>query len=303
MGPLFLTGASGFLGRRLLAALASLDIELTCLARSPGALTPLLTGRPRWRTASGDLATLAHDSASLVGARSIIHLAALTGKASGAQFVDANVEGTRALIAAARSAGVRRLIFVSSIAASFADRRYYPYAESKRAAEALVRESGLDIVILRPTMIFGAGSPVFTGLARLAAGPAAIALGGGRVRVQPIHVDDVVRLLLALAAEEDLGGRILEAGGPEVLSMRELLVRIRRQLKGVAGPVLSLPLEPLRTLLGLIEPVALPVLPLTAGQLASFANDSVASPDPWISQRMKGFRTVDQMLAEGGARG
>ena len=303
MGPLFVTGATGFLGRRLIAALAPLDVELTCLVRTPGALTPQLTGRPRWRAAVGDLAGLALDSVPLGGARTIIHLAALTGRASGGQFFEANVAGTRALISAARSAGVTRLVFVSSIAASFPDRRFYPYAESKCAAEALVRESGLDTVILRPTMIFGPGSPVFNGLAKLAAGPAALALGGGRARVQPIHADDVVRLLLALATMERLGGRILEAGGPEILSMRELLVRIRRQLKGVTGPVLSLPLEPLRTLLGLIEPLALPVLPLTAGQLASFANDSVASPDPWIREHMQGFRTVDQMLAEGGAGG
>ena len=48
---------------------------------------------------------------------------------------------------------------------------------------------------------------------------------------------------------------------------------------------------------------ALPLLPLTAGQLASFANDSVATPDPWVAARAGAFRTVDQMLAEGGASG
>jgi len=300
MGPLFLTGASGFVGRQLLTALAARPGNLTCLARNPESLAALLAGRPGWRAVAGDLAALARDPAPLSGARTIVHLAARTGKASAAEFNAANVEGTSALLAAARSAGVQRLIFVSSIAAAFPDRRYYPYAESKRAAEALVRESGLDIAILRPTMIFGAGSPVFTGLAKLAAGPAAIALGGGHVRVQPIHVDDIVSLILALAAEAQLGGRVLEAGGPETLTMRELLSRIRQRVRGVPGPILPLPLEPLRTLLGLIEPVALPLLPLTAGQLASFANDSVATPDPWVGARATGFHSVDQMLAEGG---
>ncbi len=303
MGPLFLTGASGFVGRRLLAALGGSRLDLTCLARDPAALTPLLAGHSRWRATTGDLAALARDSAPLAGARTIVHLAALTGKASAAAFAAANIEGTRALIAGARSAGVSRLIFVSSIAAAFTDRRFYHYADSKRAAEALVRESGLDIAILRPTMILGAGSPVYTGLAKLAGAPAAVALGGGRVRVQPIHVDDVVALLVALMAEPQLSGRVLEAGGPEIVTMRDLLVRIRQRVRGRPGPVLPLPLEPLRTLLGLVEPLALPVLPLTAGQLASFANDSLATPDPWVAARAGGFRTVDQMLAEGGAGG
>jgi nucleoside-diphosphate-sugar epimerase len=86
-----------------------------------------------------DLAEPATYRDALTGAQTVVHVAATTGKARPAVYERNNVQATRALLEASAAAGVARFVFISSIAAAFPDRRYYPYAESKIAAEAAVR--------------------------------------------------------------------------------------------------------------------------------------------------------------------
>ena len=296
-GPMLLTGGSGFVGRRLLASLRGAELDLRCLVRDADHLAAVEPPEPTWRYAPGRLEDPSSYRAALEGVRTVLHLAATTGKAPRAEHFAVNREATRALLEAARAAGVARFVFVSSIAAGFVDRRHYHYAEAKRAAERAVAESGLDVAILRPTMIFGPRSPLARGIARLAALPIGIRFGPGDVLVQPIHVDDVVAAIRALAAREPLGGLVVEAGGPEQLSLRELLVRLRERVRGRRGPFLAIPVGPTRAALALLEPALLPLLPLTAGQLAGFVNPGVAAPAP-PGVIPAPIRTLETMLAE-----
>jgi nucleoside-diphosphate-sugar epimerase len=200
-------------------------------------------------------------------------------------------------VEAARAAGVPRFIFVSSIAAGFPDRRGYPYAASKSEAEQIVLAAGLDTLVIRPTMVLGPGSPVLTGLRRLAGAPLGIVFGSGRVPVQPIHRDDLVDLLLGALSLDPLGGRTIEVGGPETIDLIDLLRRIRRVRTAGAGPMLHLPLGPTRALLSVLEPALFSLLPFTAGQLASFANPGVARADPLTPQMHRAGRGIDEMLS------
>lgn len=272
---LFVTGAGGFVGRRFLSALVRLGRPVIALDRS-GALAAHVP--PGATVCRGDLLTPASYVDVLRGCDTVVHLAAATGKASAADHHRVNVEGTAALVAACRQAGVERLLFVSSIAVTFTDRAGYHYAEAKAAAEQAVSQSGLRTVIVRPTMIFGTGSPVEAGLAKLALLPAIIAPGGGRARVQPVHVDDLAACLVEVIEHDRFAGETLEVGGPDVLSVVELLQAIRVSRGGAPGPVLRLPLALLRVPALVAERAGLgAVLPVTAGQLASFANDSTAT--------------------------
>jgi NADH dehydrogenase len=281
MGPLFLTGATGFVGRRLLERLSSAaPSDIRCLTRHPDRLPPGRSGAARLVPVIGDLAAPGPWADRLTGVETVLHLGALTGKARPGAFEAVNHLATRQLLERASASGVKRFIFVSSIAAGFTDQRHYPYAHSKARAEDAVRASGLDTLIVRPTMVLGPGSAVLTGLRRLATAPAAIVFGGGRLAVQPIHVDDLADLLIAALALTPLGGRTIEAGGPEVLELNGLIRRIRVAAAGKPGPMLHLPLAPARALLAAVEPLAFSLLPFTAGQLASFANDGTARPDP-----------------------
>jgi nucleoside-diphosphate-sugar epimerase len=304
MASLFLTGASGFVGRTLLGTLSSNAFEsVTCLTRDPVHLARAVPPRPNWSYARGDLTAPAAWERRPAAGDVVLHLAAATGKEPAARFRAVNSEGTATLVAECRKAGIGRLILVSSIATRFADRRYYPYATTKLEAEDLVRQSGLEFAIVRPTMVFGAGSPVLAGLAKMARGPVALVFGSGKVRVQPIAARDLARVVFAIATRPTLAGAEIDVGGPDILTMEELIRRIRSVFRGRPGPLVHLPLGMVRFTLNLLEPLLLPVLPLSAGQLASFANDGVAVPHPWVLPLLPSMQSVDAMLREAASGG
>lgn len=282
MSVIVVTGASGFLGRRVVERLAARGDRVVGVARR--AKPADLPSGVDW--VSADLGNPGASEAALAkalgGADVVLHLAAVTGKARPAEYRRGNIEATEALLRAAERAGVGRFVFVSSIAVSFADRRHYPYSDSKAAAEAIVRSSSLKTTIVRPTMILGAGSPIQESLEKLARLPVAPMFGDGKAMVNPIEVDDVAALLVALAHEPDAAGAVIEVGGPAAYPMSELFARLRA--KGGAPKFIHLPLKPLRELLALVEGPLLPLMPLTAGQLASFANDGVAKPSPLVDR-------------------
>ena len=282
MSTIVVTGAAGLVGRNLVRELHQAGHRVVAIARS--ARPDTWPEGSKWVRA--DLAEPAGYRDALAGAHAVVHVAATTGKARPAVYERNNVQATRALLQASAAAGVARFVFISSIAAAFADRRYYPYADSKVAAEAVVQASPLTTLIVRPTMILGEGSPVQASLARLVRLPLIPMFGDGKVLVQPIDVADLVRLLVGLVkGPAPPSGTVLEVGGPETYSMVELVRRLRRAA-GIEGKArfIHLPIGLLRAGLALVEGLLLPVLPFTAGQLASFANDSKATPNPLVQR-------------------
>ena len=152
---IFVTGGSGFVGRRLLKALPALGRPIYALQRV--AVRDEIRGV---QPVIGDLLEPRTYAPALSQCRTVLHLAASTGRAAAAEHMRANAEGTARLVGAAKDAGVTEFLFVSSIAAAFPDTRGYPYAIAKRAAEESVRASGLPFLIVRPTMILGPGASV-----------------------------------------------------------------------------------------------------------------------------------------------
>jgi nucleoside-diphosphate-sugar epimerase len=228
-------------------------------------------------------------------------LAAVTGKQAPGEYFKVNRDGTKALLAEAGRARVRRFIFVSTIAAKFKDQRHYYYAQSKLQAEGLVRASTLRWTIVRPTMILGKDSALLGGLSKLATLPIIPVFGDGRIRVQPVDVEDLAGILVAMLDDEKLDSekldsRIIEIGGPEVVSMESLMQSMRKSRMGTKGKVVRVPVGPVAACLGLLEPLLRPILPITAGQLASFRNEGIADPDSWVAQRQPAMKTIEEML-------
>jgi len=281
MSPIVVTGAGGFVGGRLVRRLCADGETVVGIGRGPEPAD--WPAAARWIRA--DLADANAYEAVLSDARCVVHLAAVTGKARREAYRRGNVEATRTLLGACARAGVRRFVFVSSIAAKFTDRRHYHYAESKIAAETLVREAQLETVIVRPTMILGPGSPIEASLARLARLPLSPMFGDGRRLVQPVDVDDVVEALAALTRAEKLKSDLIELGGSETYDLRELYSRLRGAHGGRGAPrFIHAPLAFSRWMLAALEAPLLPLLPLTAGQLATFANDGTATPNPALER-------------------
>jgi NADH dehydrogenase len=294
MQRLFVTGGNGFLGTRLVAELTARGAQVICLSR--GTPTVSTAGSCTWVPA--DLRQPESYAHALSGADAVIHLAAATGTAPARVHQEVNARGTADLVRATVGAGVSRFLFVSSIAAGFGDVRRYPYAQAKLAGEEAVRRSGLRHVILRPTIVLGPGAPVLAGLRRLARLPLVPLFGGGKARVQPIHVQDLATRIAGVVEDDWFNGETLEVGGPEVVTMRELLQEIGRLDRGRTPIMLPLPVGLPSALLWAAERAGAP-LPVTAGQLASFVQDGTAEPGNLTHSREADLIPLSMMLQQG----
>ena len=198
---LALTGATGFVGRMLLDVALAKGYEVRALARS------VQGPRSGVQWVRGDLADEAALAELVAGAEAVIHVAGLVNAATPEAFYQGNVAGTAALIAAAQGAGVRRFVFVSSLAAR--EPQLSAYGASKAEAERWVQSSGLDWTIVRPPSIYGPRDVDNFELFRAGRlGVIPVPKGG---RASMIHVEDLARLLLVLAnAGEGVTGRCFE---------------------------------------------------------------------------------------------
>lgn len=304
----FVTGATGFIGRHVLEALLTGPFdEIRCLVRDPSRLpgVPVAEGRdaaasparivPVRGSLPDDLGAAAD---ALRGCDVVIHLAAVTGRATTEDHHRVSVRGTSRLLELAAAAGVPRFVHVSTIAVKYPEKKHYPYAAAKQEAERLVRASDRDWAILRPTVVLGPGSPVEGSIASLAEAPVLPLFGGGNAVVQPVHVDDVARAILALASERGLGGCTVDFGGPEAMPWEALLRRMRIAALGKDGPALRVPLTPIIELLAALERVLPGPLPVAAGQFYAFRHDGMAAPDDRADPPLAARRTVDERIAE-----
>jgi nucleoside-diphosphate-sugar epimerase len=187
---LAVTGGTGFVGSHLIDAALAEGHSVTALTRR-ARRTPKAVN---W--IKGDLADNAALARLASGADAIIHVAGVLNARDSAGFEAGNVAGTAAMLDAARHARVKRFVFVSSLAAREPDLSLY--GSSKACAEALVEASSLDWSIVRPPAVYGPGDKETLDLFRMARRGLIVMPPPGRASY--IHVDDLARLLLALAA-------------------------------------------------------------------------------------------------------
>ena len=136
----------------------------------------------------------------------VIHVAGVINAPNAAGFEAGNVTGTLAMLAAATAAGTRRFVHVSSLAAR--EPKLSQYGASKARSEELVRGSGLDWIIVRPPAVYGPGDKETLELFRMA--KAGLILLPPKGRLSLIHVDDLARLLLALAESDSPSKDVIE---------------------------------------------------------------------------------------------
>jgi NADH dehydrogenase len=212
-----------------------------------------------------------------------------------------NVDATARLLDAVRKAGGRHFIYVSSIAAGYRDRRWAPYAQTKAAAERLVVAAAIPYMLVRPTMVFGPGSPNQIALERLATLAFPVMPGQGNVRVQPIHVSDIAEALVQLAALPVAASAPVTLGGPTAVTLRELFAAMRRVRGLPPRTPITLPLDALRRGLALLGAVTGSAFPVSAGQFLAFANDSVADiPPAGVSLPAPRFALTDMLTPRAG---
>jgi NADH dehydrogenase len=275
--------------------------DVTLLVRDPSRLASL--SLPSWRIVRADLGDTTPPSDAIERGSVVLHLAGATGTADAREMQRLNVDATARLVAAAAAAGARHFVFVSSVSAGYKDQRWAAYPTSKAAAERVVAGGGVPYTLVRPTMVFGAGSPNQKGLERLATLAIPLLPGQGVVRAQPIHVDDIANVLTAVAALPAAVQGHITVGGPSVLTMRDLFAAVRKARGLPVREPLTLPLGALRSSLALLGALtgSLFPLPVSAGQFVVFANDAVAEPLPRGVILPPPAVSLEAMLAEGHA--
>jgi uncharacterized protein YbjT (DUF2867 family) len=231
------TGGTGFVGPHVVRAIQDAGHDVRALVRKgsvPGA-----------ELAEGDMTDAESLRRAAEGVDAVVHLVAIR-QGREEQFQRIMVDGTRDLLAAAREAGVGRFLHMSALGTSEGTKDLVPYYRAKWLEEGLVRESGLDHVIFRPSFVFGKDGgiiPTFRTLAKVA--PVTPIIGSGKQRIQPIWVDDVAAHFVRALGKQEAKNRTFELGGPDVVSWDEFWTRLKRAL-GVRRLSLHVPMAFMR---------------------------------------------------------
>jgi NADH dehydrogenase len=239
---ILVTGATGFVGGHVVAALRRAGKQVRCLVRDlRTAAKPELAG---CELAEGDMTEPRSLPSAVEGVECVVHLVAIRqGKPE--QFERIMSRGTRDLVVAAQEAGVRRFVLMSALGVAERTKELVPYYHAKWEMEQAVEASSIPSVIFRPSFVFAADGgilPTFRKLAKLA--PVTPIVGSGTQRLQPIWADDVAAYFVR--AVDGVGtGVTFELGGPDVVSWNELWERLKTAL-GVRRPSVHVPMGLMR---------------------------------------------------------
>jgi nucleoside-diphosphate-sugar epimerase len=283
----FVTGAAGFIGRHLANRLAGMGTEVVALVHRTELPSELAAKVEAFR---GDLRDEAALGDVLRGVDVLYHLASALGanRIDAEEFQAVNASGTEAVLAAARRAGVKRVVHFSSAGVLGnvpdglpADERRPPapldiYGRTKldgeRAALAAAR-TGQDVVVIRPGWVYGPGDRRTFKLIRMIARRRFILVGSGKLRQTPVHIHDLVTGTL-LCAGKGRTGEIYHLTGPETLTVKAM-ARTIAEACGTEIPDFSLPLGPARAAARVLEALYKPLqkeAPLNRSRLTFFTD-------------------------------
>ena len=237
MSKVLVLGGTGFVGRHVCEKLQRAGWSVTVPTRR-AINAASVQHLPRLTVIEADV----HDPAALArllpGHDAVVNLVAIL-HGSEAAFERTHVELPRKIAAACQTSGVRRLVHVSALGVS--DDGPAKYQRSKARGEALLRAAGLDLTVLRPSVIFGAGDRFLNLFAQLQAVFPVMPLAGAAARFQPVWVEDVASAVVACLQDGTTVGHTYDCAGPDVLTLADL-VRLAGRHGSRARPVLPLPM-------------------------------------------------------------
>jgi uncharacterized protein YbjT (DUF2867 family) len=251
-GLVLLTGATGYVGGRLLTALVEHGLTVRCLTRRPEALRARVGARAE--VVRGDVLDKASLGQSLAGVDTAYYLVHSMGLATG--FEEADAVGARNFAEAAFEAGVRRIVYLGGLGDDDAD--LSPHLRSRQSVGRLLASTGVTTVELRAAVIIGSGSLSFEMVRALVERlPVMITPRWVRVPCQPISIGDVISYLLEARDVPADGHCVVEIGGPDVVTYDALMREYARQ-RGLRRLIIPVPLLTPRLSslwLGLVSPL------------------------------------------------
>ncbi len=276
----FVTGATGFVGRAVIQALRAEGCSVRCLVRRGSERD--LRGLGAIERVEGDVLARQTLDDGMAGCDAVVHLVGIIREqpAVGATFERVHVQGTVNVLEAAVATGVRRYLHMSALGTRLEARSRYH--RTKWLAEEAVRGCALPWTIFRPSIIFGRGDEFVTMLADLIQRyPAIPIVGTGLQRLQPIPVAQVAAGFAGALSRPAAVKHTYAVGGPDAVTLLDLIDRIGRAMGRRHVRKIHVPL-------GLVRPAAqllhrLPGFPITPDQLLMLEEENVCDPQPFFS--------------------
>ena len=299
MGGVAVTGATGYIGRHLVARLVAAGERPRCLVRAGSNVSGLPHGKVE--VVTGDVAQPAALATLMEGVESVVHCASVVAnikESKSLRYAAINEGGTRNVLRAAKEASVRHLMHLGGI--NTVPGAEGSYMRTRYNSERLVHEGGVPYSILQPSILFGEGAAFFVALADLVRRAPVIPVpGNGAMRFQPIWVGDVVTCLERLLAE---GGKneTIPVGGPAYYSYDQLLALICRTL-GKRRATVHVPMVLMRAATAAIQAVlARPPVTTATLELFSLGIDNLTALDAVIQRFSFAPRSLEVDMRENG---
>lgn len=274
-------GASGFVGRHTVRALAKEGYRIRAVCRKPNLANFLL---PAGHVGQIQIVrgNINHDedvAKAVAGASVVVNCTGVLYGHGRQGFESINADAPGRIARAALAAGITTLVHVSALGADTESDS--GYARSKGLGERNMREAFPRVTILRPSLVFGPEDSFFNrfaGLARFV--PALPLIGGGKTKFQPVYVADVANAITKIVGDQRTAGRTYQLGGPTVYTFKELLQFILKET-GRKRALLPLPyfLASVKAFFLELPSFVLPIRPLlTVDQVRLLKSDNVVQP-------------------------
>jgi NADH dehydrogenase len=271
---ILVTGGTGFVGSAVVRYLRSQGEEVAVLGRDASKVRSVFGDIEARQADVREPATLeqAMQGIDILVSAVQFPTSPIEVPRKGWTFEETDYKGTVNQVEAAKAAGVRRFVLVSAVgAAAEADKHWFRF---KHQAEQHLRDSGLEWVVFRPTWVYGPNDSSLNRLLRFTKYlPFLPIFGDGRQAMQPVFIDDVGYIVGEGARRPEAAGQVFELGGPEVMSLNDLL-KTAMDVAGRRRPILHQPAIVGKTL-GTLASV-LPTPPLSAGAVDFITTPAVA---------------------------
>lgn len=267
-------GGSGFVGSHVVQALGRRGYRIRVAVRRPNEALYLKTsgGVGQIEPVQANIRDDASVAAAVAGASAVINLVGILAESGKQSFDAVQVEGATRIARAAKAAGVPIYLHMSSISAD--PEAASDYSRTKGEGEAAIRAIYPSAPILRPAVIFGPEDQLFNRFAALTRLSLIMPVICGASRMQPVYVKDVAEAFVRALETDIADGKAVELGGPEVLTVAEIMAltarTIRRQRLFVPVPTA------IAKAMGYVMQF-LPGAPLTLDQVKSLGTDTVVS--------------------------